>query len=86
VGEALFGGLNGSFGIVHIIGERPGTGHHTFSAYLTAAPGTAWATAGKIDHDITKVVSGIANTALLPVAAADETARLTTRLFISRLK
>ena len=76
VGEHLFGGLDGVFGIVHIIGERPGTGHHTFSAYITAATGAAWGTPGKIDHDITKVVSGIANTALLPSAGADETARL----------
>jgi len=76
VGEALFGGLAGTRSIVHVIGERPGTGHHTFSAYLTAANGVDWATAGKIDHDITKVVSGIAITALQPLAAADETARL----------
>jgi len=76
VGEALFGGLDGAFGIVHVIGERPGTGHHTFSAYITAATGTAWGTPGTIDHDITKVVSGIANTALLPETGADETARL----------
>jgi len=76
VGEALFGGLDGVLGIVHIIGERPGTGHHTFSAYITAANGAAWGKPGKIDHDVTKVVSGIATTAMLPLAAADETARL----------
>ncbi len=76
VGEALFGGRGGVHAIVHIIGERPGTGHHTFSAYLTAAAGTAWGKQGKIDHDITKVVSGIANTALMPATGADQTARL----------
>ncbi|HZN32169.1 MAG TPA: ethanolamine ammonia-lyase subunit EutB [Pirellulaceae bacterium] len=81
VGEALFGGMSGVRSIVHVIGERPGTGHHTFSAYITAAPGTAWATSGKIDHDITKVVSGIASTAQLPAQAADETARLLLGLF-----
>jgi ethanolamine ammonia-lyase large subunit len=80
VGESLFGGLEGVFGIVHVIGERPGTEHHTFSAYITAATGAAWGKPGKIDHDITKVVSGIATTALLPPAAADETAGLLGRL------
>ena len=65
--------------IVHIIGERPGSGHHTFSAYLTAASGPDWA-AAKIDHDITKVVSGIATTALPPADAATETARLLTAM------
>src|SRR5262245_13236060 len=83
VGEAVFGGLDGVFGIVHVIGERPGTGHHTFSAYITAASGGAWGTPGKIDHDITKVVSGIAATAMLPMAAADETATLLGRLMRS---
>ncbi len=80
VGESLFGGLDGSFCVIHVIGERPGSGHHTFSAYLTAAQGTAWEAAGKIDHNITKVVSGIATTALLPRAAAHETAGLISRL------
>ena len=73
MGESLFGGLDGNYGIVHVIGERPGTGHHTFSAYITAARGAAWAKAGAIDHNITKVVSGIATTALLPKPAAEET-------------
>jgi ethanolamine ammonia-lyase large subunit len=84
VGEALFGRRDGVKAIVHVIGERPGTGHHTFSAYITAATGAAWGTPGKIDHDITKVVSGIAVTALDPSAAADETARLLVRLMSER--
>jgi ethanolamine ammonia-lyase large subunit len=76
VGESLFGGLDGPHSIIHLIGERPGTGHRTFSAYLTTAPGAAWKIPGKIDHDITKVVSGIASTAMRPSDAADETVRL----------
>jgi ethanolamine ammonia-lyase large subunit len=84
VGEALFGGLDGVFGIIHIIGERPGTGHHTFSAYITAASGRSWAAPGKVDHDITKVVSGIATTAFLPPAAAEETARLLPQMMAQR--
>jgi len=84
VGEALFGGIDGNYGIVHIIGERPGTGHHTFSAYLTAAPGSAWKIVRKIDHDITRVVSGIANTAIQPAAGAEEAAALMRQLLAAR--
>jgi ethanolamine ammonia-lyase large subunit len=76
VGETLFAGLAGKRAILHVIGERPGTGHHTFSVYLTAAEGTAWQERGKIDHNITKVVSGIAATALAPPAGAAEAVRL----------
>jgi ethanolamine ammonia-lyase large subunit len=76
VGETLFSGDSGVRSIVHLIGERPGTGHHTFSAYLTTATGTTWKTPNTVDHDITKVVSGIATTALLPVTAAEEITRL----------
>jgi len=88
VGETLFGGQEGVRSIVHVIGERPGSGHHTFSAYLTASPGAAWATSGKIDHDITKVVSGIATTAQAPAPAALEAARLLGTLVVrwSKLK
>jgi ethanolamine ammonia-lyase large subunit len=82
VGEALFGGRDGRFGVVHVIGERPGTGHHTFSAYITAASGMSWAQPGAIDHNITKVVSGIATTALLPKPAAEQTARILSQLIV----
>jgi ethanolamine ammonia-lyase large subunit len=70
IGEQLFGGLCGRRAILHVVGERPGTGHRTFSVYITAADGSAWGQLGKVDHDITRVVAGIANTALLPDAAA----------------
>ena len=76
IGERLFGGLDGTRIILHIIGERPGSGHHTFSIYITASSGSMWGEAGKIDHNITKVVSGVATTALKPIAAADETIRV----------
>ena len=69
---------------MHVIGERPGSGHHTFSAYVTAAAGQAWDAAGKIDHDITKVVSGIATTALAPRASANEAAALLVQLVAQR--
>jgi len=76
LGETLFANLEGPRAILHVIGERPGTGHHTFSVYMTAADGQAWGQRDKIDHNITKVVSGIAATALDPRAGADETVRL----------
>jgi ethanolamine ammonia-lyase large subunit len=76
IGESLFGGLPGSRAILHVIGERPGTGHHTFSTYITAPSGDVWKTAGAVDHNITKVVSGIAITALPPKAGADEVVRI----------
>lgn len=78
IGEALFAGLEGNHTLVHIIGERPGSGHHTLSAYLTAATGEQWQTTGAIDHNITKVISGIATTALLPQQAALDIRRVLT--------
>ncbi|MBP88376.1 MAG: ethanolamine ammonia-lyase [Planctomycetaceae bacterium] len=76
IGEALYRNLDGKRTILHIIGERPGTGHHTFSVYITAPKGSVWGQNGKVDHNITKVVSGIASTALKPHLGADETVRV----------
>lgn len=70
IGEVLFGGLPGLRTIIHLIGERPGTGHHTISAYLTTADGAAWKIPNEVDHNITRVVSGIGVTALTPERAA----------------
>ncbi len=75
IGETLFGGLKGLRAILHVIGERPGTGHHTFSIYITRTTGEIWQS-GKVDHDITKVVSGVATTALSPDKAAIATVRI----------
>jgi ethanolamine ammonia-lyase large subunit len=76
IGETLFGGLPGHRTILHVIGERPGTGHHTFSVYITRANGALWGNEGKVDHNITKVVSGIATTALAPENGAEESVKL----------
>ena len=83
-GEQLFGSLPFSDrkkGIIHIIGERPGSGHHNFSAYITATSIDEWAKKGSVDHDITKVVSGISDTALLPYRAAEKVANIFEELF-----
>jgi len=76
IGEILFSNLNGSRAILHVIGERPGTGHRTFSTYITAPTGDVWGKDGTVDHNITKVVSGISATALAPATGADETVHL----------
>ena len=74
IGELLFekADPNSFRGILHVIGERPGTMHHSYSVYITVAKGQAWAEK-KVDHDITKLVSNIADTALPPKEAAKET-------------
>lgn len=83
-GEFLFGQSGNSQsprGVIHVIGERPGSGHHNFSAYITAAQESTWGVTGKVDHDITRVVSGISDTALKPEIAARQTAELMKDLF-----
>ncbi|HVR29127.1 MAG TPA: ethanolamine ammonia-lyase subunit EutB [Thermoanaerobaculia bacterium] len=79
IGEILYGRLperDARRAILHIIGERPGSGHHAYSVYITAAQIAVWADAGRADHNITRVVSGIADTALDPERAAVETVRI----------
>ncbi|MBN1208051.1 MAG: ethanolamine ammonia-lyase subunit EutB [Myxococcaceae bacterium] len=76
IGEALFGGLadrTSRRAILHVIGERPGSGHHAYSVYITAPTVETWSQPDVVDHNITRVISGIADTALLPTAAATET-------------
>jgi ethanolamine ammonia-lyase large subunit len=77
IGETLFekADPNSFRGILHVIGERPGTMHHAYSVYITVAKGKAW-TEKKIDHNITKLVSNIADTALPPKQAAKETLKI----------
>lgn len=85
-GELLFGQENDTNrhkGIIHIIGERPGSGHHNFSAYLSAPSVSTWKVKGKLDHNYSKVVSGISDTSLIPELAAKETIKLFSELFNS---
>jgi ethanolamine ammonia-lyase large subunit len=73
-GELLFADLPGPAPrvLVHAIGERPGTVHHNYSVYITAAAPALWSRRGAVDHAITRVVSGVSDTALDPVRAARE--------------
>ena len=82
-GEHLFGDSlsKNEKCILHIIGERPGTMHHNYSVYITVAKGSDWFVEGKIDHDVTRVISGISDTALHPKDAAQETIRILSDLF-----
>lgn len=84
-GEILFGqktsASNGN-GIIHLIGERPGSGHHNFSAYLTVANPSIWNSKGTVDHNITRVVSGISDTAFNPKDAILETSKIINQLFL----
>ena len=82
-GEQLFGDSNSTNKkcVLHIIGERPGTMHHNYSVYITVAQGSDWFVEGKIDHDVTRVISGISDTAFHPEDAAKETLRILTELF-----
>ena len=68
--------------IIHFIGERPGTGIDTMSAYLTygrdQASRSRW---GSIDHSWTTAVCGIHPRGKRPEAAVEEIARLVNRVF-----
>lgn len=79
IGEILFGSRpdrDSLCSVVHLIGERPGNGHRTFSAYITGVPARQWAQAGSIDHNVTTVVANIADTAFDPAQAATETLKI----------
>ncbi len=69
--------------IIHIIGERPGSEHHNFSAYLTVAQSSTWNSKGNVDHNISRVVSGISDTAYNPKEAIFETLKIVNELFLS---
>jgi ethanolamine ammonia-lyase large subunit len=80
------GELIGAKAIVHFIGERPGTGLNTLSAYLTYGRDVA----GRIrwnrnlDHSLTTAVCGIHPRGKPPAAAVDEIARSVRRMLEQR--
>ncbi|HEY6361024.1 MAG TPA: ethanolamine ammonia-lyase subunit EutB [Vicinamibacterales bacterium] len=78
IGETLFGGPSApeSAAVVNVIGERPGNGHHTFSVYVTRLRAHVWSHPGLVDHNHTAVISNVADTALHPVVAAQQTVAL----------
>jgi len=75
-GEILYGSIadkTSKRAILHIIGERPGSEHHSYSVYISAPTVDVWSKPGTLDHDVTLVVAGIADTATLPADAATAT-------------
>lgn len=77
IGDVLFGkaAADKPKAVLHVIGERPGSGHHNFSVYIAAPKAKVWATKG-VDHDIVRVISGISDTAYNPIDAASETVKI----------
>ena len=71
--------------VIHLIGERPGTGINTLSAYLTYGldPNrqSRWGAASDLDHSWTTAVCGINRRGKPPERAVEEIARLVDKMF-----
>jgi ethanolamine ammonia-lyase small subunit len=76
------GGLVRAAIVVHVIGERPGTGLNTASVYITYGRDDAglprWTRA--LDHSVTNAVCGIHRKGKTPQVAAAEVARIVARI------
>ena len=72
--------------IMHLIGERPGTGIDTMSVYLTYGRDSAGRSKWNMnfDHSWTTAVCGINRRGKQPEAAVDELTRLVNRMFEQR--
>ena len=74
--------------IIHLIGERPGTGINTLSAYLTYGlehkGQSRWTSAADFDHSWTTAVCGIHRRGKSPERAVEEIARLVDQMFAER--
>lgn len=77
IGDILFAqeNPNKSRAILHMIGERPGTGQDAFSVYMASPKCNVWAEK-KCDHNIAKVVSGISELALKPEDATKQVVQI----------
>ena len=80
------GGLTGATVIIHLLGERPGTGLNTLSAYVTygldAAGQSRWSRS--LDHSVTTAICGIHPKGKAPIAAAREIASTVGRMIERR--
>ena len=74
--------------IIHLIGERPGTGINTLSTYLTYGLDhegqSRWGSSAGFDHSWTTAVCGIHRRGKRPEKAVEEIARLVDRIFAER--
>ena len=68
--------------VLHVIGERPGTGINTVSTYLTYGRDTAGASRWQpeLDHSCTTAICGINERGLKPANAVDAIARTVRRM------
>jgi ethanolamine ammonia-lyase large subunit len=75
------GGVVNADVIVHLIGERPGTGLNTASAYITygrdESGGSRWSRS--LDHSATTAICGVHPAGKPPAAAIEEIATVVTR-------
>ena len=80
------GAIVGAETVVHLIGERPGTGLDTLSAYLTYGrdPGGRPRWSSGLDHSATTAVCGIHRDGKPPSEAVGEIARLVARIVEAR--
>jgi ethanolamine ammonia-lyase large subunit len=80
------GGLVEAAVIVHLVGERPGTGLNTLSAYATYGrdDAGAWRWSRTLDHSATTAICGIHAKGKPPQIAAPEIARTVSRMLAQR--
>ena len=80
------GGLVGAAVVVHLIGERPGTGLNTLSAYVTYGRDELGQSRWRrdLDHSATTAICGIHPKGKPPQAAAEEIARTVSRILEQR--
>jgi ethanolamine ammonia-lyase large subunit len=80
------GGLLNVDMIIHLIGERPGTGLNTLSAYLTYGRDKEdrWRWSPSMDHSDTNVICGISRQAKHPAEASREIAGCVARILRER--
>jgi ethanolamine ammonia-lyase small subunit len=80
------GGFVGATVIVHLIGERPGTGLNTLSAYITYGRDEvgAWRWSPALDHSATTAICGIHARGKPPHIASTEIARTIVRMLAQR--
>lgn len=80
------GGLTGATVIIHLLGERPGTGLNALSAYVTygldAAGQSRWSRS--LDHSVTTAICGIHPKGKPPLTAAREIASAVGRMIERR--
>ena len=80
------GALVGAESIIHFIGERPGTGLNTLSAYITYGRNQAgdlrWS--AEMDHSATTAICGVNRYGKRPKAAVEEIAGCVKRMFEDR--